>query len=236
MTEPTSRPDRALRKAACRDALVAWLYEKDAVSASMQPVVDQMADDPHHGVWHGQAFTIEEIDAAAGWLERQGMIKGPRVDGRDGPVRAYLLDFGATCVEEYGSDTDKYTKAQRHPAAQGPTVNISGGNSGHFQVAGDDAQQVQNIGASVEQIRSLMSGIAEIIRLTVPDYADDAGKTEIALGAVSSQHVDQSVLRRFCQRARSAASSGASSGVTAVISSATTTLLMQAEHLATQIH
>lgn len=43
------RADKRQRKAACRDAMVDWLYTRDATSPLTQPAREQMLDDPRWG-------------------------------------------------------------------------------------------------------------------------------------------------------------------------------------------
>jgi transposase len=45
------RADKRLRKAACRDTMVDWLYSHDAVSPMTQPARDEMLSDLRWGVW-----------------------------------------------------------------------------------------------------------------------------------------------------------------------------------------
>jgi hypothetical protein len=61
-----------------------------------------------------------------------------------------------------GSDTHSYVRRQ---PASGPTVNIRENNA-PFQVAGDNAHQVQYVDTSAEHLRELVTSIAELIRLS----------------------------------------------------------------------
>jgi hypothetical protein len=75
-----TRADKRLRKSACRDAMVAWLYSVDAVSPDIHPVREWMLGDSRHGVWFAEAFSPGDLDAAAAWLHRQDLIEGPTID------------------------------------------------------------------------------------------------------------------------------------------------------------
>jgi hypothetical protein len=148
------------------------------------------------------------------------------VDQAQGPVILYLTDSGIKCAEEFGSDTDGYLRRQ----ASGPTVNI-GTNSAPFQVAGDNARQVQNIGSSPDDLRLLITGITEIVRALVPDAVDADLHEEAALAAVSDTKVDKSALERFRDWTISTVRAGATTAAVAAVSSATTTLIIKAGHV-----
>jgi hypothetical protein len=231
-----NRGNMRLRRAACRDALVSWLHARDAVTALHPPVLEQMLADPGHGLWLAEPFTGDDLDEAAAWLDRKGLIKGTaRMDQRTGPVRAYLTDDGVSCGDDFDCYTGRYLDAQRQAPASGHTVNIAGGNSGAFQVAGDFAHQVQNL-VSPEDLRLRIAGIAEIVRAVVPDASEDGRKEEeAALAAVSTRRIDEPALRRFCDWAVTTVQAGANNAVIAAISSTTTYLPIEASRLAAHL-
>jgi hypothetical protein len=108
-----TRASRQLRRAACRDAMVDWLYSLDAVSPQAMPVRDEMINDLRRGIWFGQPFSKPDLDEAAAWLHRNGLAEGITVDQADGPVRLYLTDSGVECAEDFASDTRSYMDRQR---------------------------------------------------------------------------------------------------------------------------
>jgi hypothetical protein len=228
------RASTRLRRTACREALVDWLYGRDAVTDMPPfPAVDDMLADPRHGLWFAEPFARADVDAASAWLERQALIKGPKADQRSGPIRAYLTDAGVSCAADFDCRTDAYIEALRRVPSSGPTVNIHGGNNGPFQVAGNDAHQVQNIGASADDLRLLIAGIAEFVRTFVPDAAEDSVKQQdAAIAAITAVSVDESALQRFRDWAVTTAQTGVNTALVALVSSATTFLLMEAARLA----
>lgn len=227
----TARGSKQRRRSACRNAMVDWLYAGDAVSPP-GIVRDTMMQDLQRAYFFAGPFSADDLDAAAAWLQRQGLVRGTMVDQAHGPVILYLTDTGVKCAEEFGSDADRYLQRQQHRAS-GPTVNI-GTNSGPFQVAGDHAQQVQNIGTSAD-LRLRITGIAEIVRALVPDVADADAQEQAALAAVTDTAIDRSALERFRNWTVSTVRAGATSAAVAAISSATTTLLIEAGHLASHL-
>ena len=229
-----TRTNRQLRRAACRDAMVDWLYSRDAVSSQVLPARDEMLDDPDRGLWFARPFSEVDLDEAAAWLHRQGLVEGNTIDQAEGPVRLYLTDPGIQCAEDFASDTRSYTDKQRQSPTHGPTVNIQT-NSGPFQVAGDHAHQVQNIGAHPDDLRLLISGITEIVRAFAPDIHDADEAEQAALAAVSERAVDQPALKRFRNWVLSSLQTGTTDAVVAAVSSSTTVLLMEAARLASHL-
>ena len=226
-----ARANKRLRKAACRDAMVDWLYSRDATSPDPDmPDRDEMLADPQRGVWFAEPFSDADLDAAAAWLHRQGLVDGITPGECKGPVRLYLTDPGVKCAEDFDSYADRYVEAQERASGTGPTVQI-GTNSGPFQVAGDNAHQVQNIGASTDELRKLIAGIAELVRALVPDASGVREAEQEALAAARAGAVDRSVLQRFADWALSTVRAGAAAAVVPAVSSATTAMLMEAGRL-----
>jgi hypothetical protein len=229
-----TRANKQLRRAACRDAMVDWLYSRDAVSPQVMPARDEIPNDPGRGTWFGQPFSEADLDEAAAWLHRNGLVGGITVGELEGPVRLHLTDSGAECAEDFASDTRSYIDKQRQPATHGPTINIQT-NSGPFQVAGDHAHQVQNIGARPEDLRLLISGITEIVRTFVPGVADADEAEQVALAAIGDGAVDQTALERFRDWALSSMQAGVTGAVVAAVSSSITWLLIEAARLASHL-
>ena len=216
--------------------MVDWLYSVDAVNPP-GALRDQMLDDPQRGAWFAEPFSQDDLGSAAGWLERNGLAKGTmKMDQREGPVRLHLTDAGVTCAEEFGSDTGRYFDKQRQPLpGAGSTINHITTHSGHVQVAGDHAQQIQTVTTSSSDLGKMIIEITQMVRALIPGVTDADRAQQTALDAVSARAVDQSAIRRFCDWAVSTAQTGATSASVAAISSATTTLLIEAGHLAAHL-
>lgn len=220
--------DTQRRRSACRDAMVDWLYSCDAVNPP-GVVRDRMLQD-RRGYFFAEPFTANDLDTAAAWLYRQGLVGGTATGQTQGPVRLYLTDTGVKCVEDFSSDTGAYLERQQYRTS-GPTVTI-GTNSAPIQIAGDYARQVQNIGTSANDLRQLISVITTIVRALVPDVPDADAEEEAALAAVSDRSVDRTALERFRAWTVNTVRAGANAAAVAVVSSATTTLLIEATKLA----
>lgn len=226
-----TRADKRQRKIACRDAMVAWVYSQDVTTAAESLVRNSMLDDSRYGLWWGEPFTARDLDDAAAWLKRNGLADGPMVEQEEGPVRLYLLDEGVTCAEDFGADTRGYIDAQRREPRSGPTLHI-GTNSAPFMMAGDHAQQTQNIGANVADLRALISSLAEMVRAEVPEAAEVTAQEQAALEAVGQGNVDTSVLRRFGQWVVSIVQAGASAALVPIVSAAVRHMMAEAARIA----
>ena len=110
-----------------------------------------------------------------------------------------------------------------------------GTNTAPFQVAGDNARQVQNIGTSANDLRQLISGITTIVRALVPDVPDADAEEQAALAAISDLGADQSALERFRAWTVNTVRAGANAAAVAAVSSVTTTLLIEAAKLASHL-
>lgn len=70
-----ARASNRRRRAACCDAMVDWLYSRDALSPP-GVVRGEMLQD-QRGYFFASPFTADDLDAAAAWLHRQGLVGAP---------------------------------------------------------------------------------------------------------------------------------------------------------------
>jgi hypothetical protein len=224
-----ARANLSKRRVACRVAMIDWLYSVDAVSVRNLPARNLMLDSATHGVWYGQPFTDDDLDATAAWLFRNGYVKGITIDQAEGPIRLYLTDAGAECAERYDSDVHRYAEAKR---AQGSGMIVSFGGSNYGQVAGNHAHQVQNnVGATTDELRKQIVAIAELVRGLVPDASSIDAERDAALAAARDNAVNRSALQRFADWALSVVRQGATAAVVPAVTSATTAMLTEAGRL-----
>jgi hypothetical protein len=90
---------------------------------------------------------------------------------------------------------------------------------------------VQNIGASAEHLRELVTGLGELVRGLVPGAGGIDGELETALAAAADGAVDRSVLRRFADWVVSTVQAGATAAVVPAVSSAATAMMLEAGRL-----
>jgi hypothetical protein len=231
----SQRDNRGMRKAACREAMVSWLHSLDAVSPIKAPATQAMLGDSRHGTWFAEPFTTDDLDTAAGWLHRNGLVDGPTVDQAEGPVRLHLTDGGVACAEHFGADADGYILAQQRHTS-GPMVYISGGNSGPFQTASDHAHQEQRVGNSGNDLRKMITSIADLILAVAPGSADDVSREKaIALAAAQDSAVDRSALKRFASWVLSVVGNGATTALLPAVTAATNEMLNEASRLTSHL-
>jgi hypothetical protein len=223
--------NRGIRRTACRDAMVSWLYSLDAVGAMRAPATQAMLEDARHGNWFAEPFAADDLDAAAGWLHRNGLVEGPKVAEAEGPVRLYLTDAGIACAEHFGSDAGGYVHAQQRPGA-GPAVYINGGNSGPLQVAGDHAYQKQRVSNSGNDLRKMITSIADLLVAVIPDSASDVAREKAAaLAAAQDGALDRRALKRFADWVLSVVGKGATTALVPAVTAATSEMLNEASRL-----
>jgi|GEM_PF-4884027 len=204
----STRADASKRRIACRDAMVAWLCSRDALSPDPNRMMlrDTMRADTQYGYWLGQPFTSGDLDDAAGWLYRQGLVEGATIDQSQGPVSLYLTDAGAACAENFDSDVRAYLAAQRQGPTGSPHLGI-GTIYGPVQIAGDNANQVQNIGASADELRKQIVAVAELVRALVPGVGGIDAQQQTALAAAPrGSHRSRAPAPAPAQRQRQSAS------------------------------
>lgn len=225
------RLDKVQRRTACRDAMIGWLYSADATNDAVVPVRGLMLEAARYGIWLAEPFSASDLADASAWLLSNGLVAGVTIDQDPGPIRLHLTSAGVACAEQFDSHADRYLVSRWAAPTGGPTVHI-GSNSGPLQVAGDHARQVQTVGATADEIRQLIAGIAEVVRMLVPDALEAEAEEAAALSAAGTPGAtNKGAIERFGTWAIATVKSGATSGAVAVISSAVTTLLTHLAHL-----
>lgn len=153
--------DKPARRNACRVELLAYLYDSDALGSAQNSVDWGGIFRSGHGTFYGDVWTADEVDAAAGWLQRHDLIGGVQAAEFQGPVRAFLTDEGETCVERYNGDPVSYLERQSGAQAGGVTFNVNGQN---VQVAsGDHVTQVQNLAQTTQELALALRGIVDLV-------------------------------------------------------------------------
>jgi hypothetical protein len=155
------RADVRKRRAACRDAMVAWLCWCDATSAqpARRKLRDAMVTEARFGLWFADAFTDDDLADAAAWLHRHELVQGLTVAEFDGPVQLYLTDEGIECAENFDSETGRYLQAQRARSGSGPIVHaVASHNACHVPDTGAGAEHVEPLSDEQRQIVDLIYG------------------------------------------------------------------------------
>lgn len=119
-----ARGSKQRRRSACRDAMVDWLYSGDA-ERPPGVVRNALMQDPRRNCFFAEPFSADDLDAAAAWLYRQGLVGGSMVEEAQGPVILYLTDIGVKCAEEFDSDTDGFLQSRQRLSAPAPETTTS---------------------------------------------------------------------------------------------------------------
>jgi hypothetical protein len=90
---------------------------------------------------------------------------------------------------------------------------------------------VQQIGASAEHLRDLITSITELVRLAAPDADDLDAQRTAALAAARDGAVDQSVIKRFASWALAIVGKGVSAALVPAVTAVTNDML----HVAAQL-
>jgi hypothetical protein len=122
-----ARKDPRYRAAIARSGLLVWLW-KQKHEGVHSPIVLEVLD-AEESLLEGERLTLDEIDRAAEYLSRKGLIEGVKVEESRGPVRAETTPEGDDCVEHYGGDVSEYER--RHDLGGGTVFNI-GSNTGNI--------------------------------------------------------------------------------------------------------
>jgi hypothetical protein len=180
--------------------------------------------------FYAEAFTVDDVDRASAWLQRQGIVDGIRVAEFEGPVRTYLTDDGVMCVEAFDSDPTAFLKARRSVNnVGGITVrDVSGGN---VQIAGHHAQQTMTVGATPERLELMIRGIGQLLFVVgLVEATDQAQAVDPAVEDVRAGR-DGGHVRAFLQWARSKVEAGTDEAISAGIAAGIVTVATHAHEL-----
>lgn len=205
------------RRGACRSALVAWLYEIDATETPDNAVPWDDFQATEHGSFYGDPFTEDDVDRAAGWLQRRSLIDGTNVAERQGPVTGYLMDRGVTCAEQYGCDVNAFVHAADMEPRVGATFNVNGQN---VQVAtGSQSQQTISIGQTAQDLAVALRGLTEMVQqLGFANGSDELDRlTEEAVADITSSQPTGEPARGLLDRLRAVASRQGNQALTTAV-------------------
>ena len=166
----TLASDKDRRRLVVRAAIVAWLYELDAVEvlARSVSVSDFLKD--RRSFYYGDDFKLDEVDRASAWLYRNALISGITVMQAEGPVRVFLTDDGVDCVENYDGDVARFARASSAPTpseqpaseTHEPPDRISGNEP--MSVSATEVTDLRVFISHSSEDKSLAAAIVELIR------------------------------------------------------------------------
>ncbi len=159
------RKDKRLRGAACRDAVLDWLYMRS--EGSEPSSVHEMTGDPR-AFFEGDAFSESELESAAAYLWERGLVDGMGVNSRADPLRPHLTTDGVDCVEQYDSSVVQWQRrgdSQVHvQSGEQITTHFHGSVSGQVGIAGGNFQQTQHQGIDGEALSRLLNAVRDAVK------------------------------------------------------------------------
>ncbi|MFG3699235.1 hypothetical protein ACGF5C_15145 [Micromonospora sp. NPDC047620] len=123
------RKDNRTRRIACRDAVLRWVYERDANGESTE--IAEIVNSPY-GWFNGVQFSAADLVEAVRFLRERRLLGGTDEAPATEPA-------GIECVEQYGG----VVKYLNRGDGAGVSVTIMGNNSGQLAVANRDVAQNQ---------------------------------------------------------------------------------------------
>lgn len=162
------RNDNRARRNACRDAVLRWVYERDANGESTE--IADIARSPY-GWFNGIPFSTADLAEAIRFLRERRLIVGTEEIPTIEPA-------GTECIEQYGGVVEYLNRGN----GAGVNVTIMGNNSGQLAVANRDVAQSQTGTNDAEVLAIFANALREFGRLVPqeqePEYEDVATALE----------------------------------------------------------
>lgn len=145
------------RRRAARHGLLAWLYEQRAdLRDAVAP--DNMLRSPF-GAIGGQFFTASDVDEAAAYLQKKGLIAGSGAWGHRGPLLACITAEGIDRIEEE-DDVSDARQSDRSSISITFNGNVTGSN---FSTGGNAVQNATANGIDATGLRDVITAITEAL-------------------------------------------------------------------------
>lgn len=149
------RKDNRARRTACRDAVLRWVYERDANGESTE--ITEIADSPY-GWFVGETYGAAELVGAVQFLRERRLLGGADEIPTIEPA-------GIECIERYGSVVDYLNRGD----GGGVNVTILGDNKGQLAVANRDVAQNQTNTNDGQVLAVFAEALREFARLLPED-------------------------------------------------------------------
>ncbi|MEU8236434.1 hypothetical protein AB0C12_43155 [Actinoplanes sp. NPDC048967] len=163
-----SRKDNRARRSACRDAVLRWVYERDATGESTE--ITEIATCPY-GWFNGILFSAADLAEAVGYLRGRRLLGGTNESLAIEPA-------GTECIEQYGGVVEYLNRRD----AAGVNVTIMGNNSGQLAVANRDVTQDQANTNQTQALAVFVNALREFGQLVPvgqqPEYEEVAAALE----------------------------------------------------------
>lgn len=155
-TWATSRRSLRQRRAACKDALLDWLYEQPG---DLRDAGQFQAD--VRAYFYDDQFNEAEVSLALAHLQELGLVQGKRTAQSDRLLRPRVTSDGSTCVERYDSNVGAWLAR----AGSGTTFSIS--HSQGVTIASNSPGATQTVTITTDA-RQQMLQTADALVATLP--------------------------------------------------------------------
>ncbi|MEU7574081.1 hypothetical protein [Micromonospora sp. NPDC049240] len=155
MVRVERRKDSRARRLACRDAVLRWVYERDANGESTE--ITQIGASPY-GWFNGELYSAADLVTAVQFLRERRLLGGTDEIPTIEPA-------GTECIEQYGSVVDYLNRGD----GAGVNVTIMGNNSGQLAVANRDVAQNQTNANEGQVLAIFAEALREFGRLLPED-------------------------------------------------------------------
>ncbi|MFE9941978.1 hypothetical protein [Streptomyces hirsutus] len=188
------------RSKAARRALLRWLWIQGEEGTHF-PLVDHFTGTADAS-FDGSALTSDEIDRAAGYLKKHGLIDGQGVWGRKGPVRAEITVEGQDCVEHHDGDPGAYVQRR----AGGTTYNNFLPNA-QGVIIGEQQHVTQNNHAGIDpsafvQLAGFVGQISNTLGMPDPDRVELERVAQELHDEAMSPNPEPGRMRQFATRVK----------------------------------
>ncbi|MEU2168301.1 hypothetical protein ACH47V_23745 [Micromonospora chersina] len=167
-TRVERRRDNLARRTGCRDAVLRWVYERNANGESTE--ITEIATSPY-GWFNGELYSAADLAGAVQFLRERRLLGGTDEIPTIEPA-------GTECVEQYGGVVEFLNRGD----GAGVNVTIMGNNSGQLAVANRDVAQNQTNMNQVEALAIFAKALREFGQLLPaeqrPEYEEVATALE----------------------------------------------------------
>ncbi|MBQ1021549.1 hypothetical protein KBX71_27235 [Micromonospora sp. D93] len=148
------RGDNRARRSACRDAVLRWVYERDANGESTE--IAEIVSSPY-GWFNGVQFSAADLVDAVRFLRERRLLGGTDETPTIEPA-------GTECIEQYGGVVSYLNRGD----GAGVSVTVMGDNKGQLAVANRDVAQNQTNTNDAQVLTVFAEALREFARL-LPD-------------------------------------------------------------------
>lgn len=168
------RTDVVRRTRELGQRMLTWLLQQEYLDTQPPDWAGFAASE--HGRFHGDLFTLGEVERRAGYLSERGLITGLSIDqAAPGTLNPGLTAAGRDCVIDFGANVADYLNR----APNGPTNHITMNHStGQVVVGSENVRQTIRTGLDTRKLREF----AEYVRQVAPTL----GMTEDQVAAVQA--------------------------------------------------